>query len=210
MQELRSGARDLASTVSVMQAGFAAAHTAMAKRTLGERETFVTAVIDEVNSLLGAFSGDRETMARKGRHDRRTFLTDMKRQVMSIRKEMANDLIEARLVWHGVSPGKYRPVQQKKEPEIVPPPREEVIEKQAATPEFKAEMPEASLGESLEKEEIKNMAVVTKPELPAIELPKVEMPPPVFVAPEVPKEKKSWLDEKPAKTGTKKDKRNKK
>jgi len=213
MQELKSGAMVLTSTVSAMQADFAAAHTAMAKQTLEKRETFVAAVIDEVNSLLGTFSGNRKNMARKGRDDRQTFLTDIKRQVMSIRKNMANDLMGVRVVWGGTGSEKYRPVQRKEEPEIVMPPREEVIEKREAMPEFKAEVPEVSPSEPLHEEEIKIMAAEAKPELSAVEIPKFEMPPPVFSAPEVPKEKekeKSWLDEKPPKTGTKKGKRGKK
>ena len=75
-----------------MQAYFAAAHTAMAKKTSGEREAFVAAMIDEVNSLLGEFSRDRNDMARKGRHDREVFLSEMRRQVTGLRKETADDL----------------------------------------------------------------------------------------------------------------------
>ncbi|PJC75353.1 MAG: hypothetical protein CO013_02245, partial [Syntrophobacterales bacterium CG_4_8_14_3_um_filter_58_8] len=70
LQEMARDARELTTAVSAMQAYFAAAHTAMAKKTSGEREAFVAAMIDEVNSLLGEFSRDRNDMARKGRHDR--------------------------------------------------------------------------------------------------------------------------------------------
>ncbi len=86
MQDLTRGARDLAATVSAMRADFTSAHAAMAKQTRGERKTFVAAVIDEVNSLLGEFSRDRNDMARKGRHDRGAFLSEMSRQVAGLCK----------------------------------------------------------------------------------------------------------------------------
>ena len=121
MQELARGARDLTKAVAAMRADFASTHAAMAKQTRGERETFVVAVIDEVNSLLGEFSRDRNDMARKGRHDRRTFLSEMSRQVTGLRQETAEDLMGACLAWRGRSPGKSRPVPMKKEPVVVKP-----------------------------------------------------------------------------------------
>jgi hypothetical protein len=96
-----------------------------------------------VNSLLGEFSRDRKEMARNGRHDRGVFISEMRRQVMGMCKDTADDLMGARLAWRGRSSGKSRPA-------------------------------------------------------------KVKMPPPVFAAPKVSKQKeKSWLDEKPSKTATK-------
>ena len=118
MNALISGARDLTKTVSAMRTDFTSTHAAMAKRTHGERETFVAAVIDDVNSLLGGFSRDRNDMARKGRHDRRAFLSEMSKQVAGMCKETANDLIGARLAWRGESPGKSRPVPVKKDPVV--------------------------------------------------------------------------------------------
>jgi len=202
MQELAHGASDLAAAVTAMRADFTAAHTAMAKKTGEEREAFVAAVISEVNSLLGSFSRDRDNMARKGRHDRGIFLTEMKRQVTGMRKETADDMMGARLAWRGQSTRKSRPVQLKKEPEFAAPPVEEVMNAQAAVPEFKAETPPASLREPLKKEEGEKTVAAT--EAPVVEPLKIKMPPPVFAALEVPKRKeKSWLDEKPAKTATK-------
>jgi len=205
MQELARGASDLATAVAAMRADFTAAHTAMAKKTGEEREAFVAAVISEVNTLLGAFSRDRDDMARKGRHDRGIFLTEMRRQVAGICKETADDMMGARLAWRGQSPRKSRSVQLKKEPEVaapVTPPREETIKKAVAAPEFKAEKPPVAFKEPLKKEEEKKTAAAPKP--PAVEPPQVKMPPPVFAAPEAPKQKeKNWRDEKPAKTATK-------
>jgi len=209
MQELTRGASDLATAVAAMRADFTAAHMAMAKKTGEERNAFVAAVISEVNTLLGDFSRDREDMARKGRHDRGIFLTEMKRQVAGMCKETADDLMGARLVWRGQSPRKshpvqMKPVQMKKEPVFVAPvksPVEEPAKKKVAAPELKAEMPPITSMEPPKKEEKKTVAA---PALPPVEPPKVKIPPPVFTAPEVPKQKeKSWLDEKPAKTATK-------
>jgi hypothetical protein len=177
MQELARGAKDLASTVSAMQADFAAAHAAMAKQARGEREAFVAAVIDEVNSLLGEFSRDRNDMARKGRHDRGVFLSEMKRQVTGMCKETADDLMGARLAWRGESPRKSRPVQLKKEPAVVKP---------LSPP----------VGSALKK------TVAAPAAAPAVKTPKVKAPPSVSASkPPFQKSKeKSWLDEKPAKT----------
>jgi len=119
IQELARGASDLATTVSAMQTGFADARVAMAKKTRKEREAFVASVIREVHSLLGAFSRDRNDMARKDKTDRGDFLTEMKRQVTDLRKEMADDLTGVRLAWSGPRLGKSRPIQMKKKTEIV-------------------------------------------------------------------------------------------
>jgi hypothetical protein len=177
MQELARGAKDLASTVSAMQADFAAAHAAMAKQARGEREAFVAAVIDEVNSLLGEFSRDRNDMARKGRHDRGVFLSEMKRQVTGMCKETADDLMGARLAWRGESPRKSRPVRLKKELAVVKP---------LSPP----------VGSALKK------TVAAPAAAPAVKTPKVKAPPSVSASkPPFQKSKeKSWLDEKPAKT----------
>ena len=205
MNDLTRGARDLTTAVAAMRADFASAHTAMAKKTGEERETFVAAVIDEVNSLLGEFSRDRNDMARKGRHDRKTFLSDMSRQVAGMCKETADDLMGARLVWRGERPGKSRPVPMKKKPVVVkrtPPPMEAALKKTVAAPEIKTEKPQVTFKEPLKKEEEKK--TVAAPEPMAIEPPKVKTPPPVFAASQVPKPKeKSWLEKKRAQTATK-------
>ena len=205
MRELAHGAKDLASSVSAMQADFAAAHATMAKQARGDREVFVASVIDEVNSLLGEFSKDRNDMAREGRHDRGVFLADMKRQVTGICKETADDLMGARLVWRGRSPGESRPVPMKKEPVVVKPisPPVEAAPKQGVTvPEFKAEKPSVTLGEP-RKNEKKTVAV---PEASAVETPKVKAP--LAVGTSMPlfqksKEKKNRLYEKTAKASSK-------
>jgi len=131
MQELARGARDLDAAVSAMRAGFDAAHTAMAKKTREERRTFLSGMIQEVNSLLENFSMARDDMARKGRNDRETFLLKMRRQVTDMLKENADGLMGARMAWHGHDLKRLREVQLKKEPEIVEPmlpPVEEVAE----------------------------------------------------------------------------------
>ena len=115
-QALVNGTDNLAAAVTAMRADFTSAHAAMAKRTHGERETFVAAVIDDVNSLLGEFSRDRNDMARNGRHDRGTFLSEMRRQVTGLCKETAYDIMGARLAWRGEIPGKSGPVPMKKKP----------------------------------------------------------------------------------------------
>jgi hypothetical protein len=138
MQDLTRGARDLTTAVGAMRANFTSAHAAMAKQTRRERETFVAAVIDEVNSLLGEFSEDRNDMARKGRHDRGVFLSEMRRQVTGMCKDTADDVMGARLAWRGRSPGKSRPVRMKKEPAVVKPispPVEAALRKTVAAPE---------------------------------------------------------------------------
>ncbi|MFH1079725.1 MAG: hypothetical protein V1766_05625 [Pseudomonadota bacterium] len=165
---LTRGARDLTTAVAAMRADFSAAHTTMAKKTGKERETFVAAVIDEVNSLLGGFSRNRNDKARKGRHDRKTFLSDMRRQVTDLCKETADDMMGARLAWRGESPGKSRPVPMKKKPVFVkraPPPMEAALKTAMAAPEFKTEKPPVELKKPLKKE------VVVKP-----------LPPPVKAA----------------------------
>lgn len=116
MQDLTRGTRDLRTAVAAMRADFTSAHAAMAKQAHREREAFAAALISEVNSLLGAFSQDRDDMARKGRHDRGVFLSEMRRKVTGMCKETADDLMGARLVWRGRSPGKSRSVPVKKEP----------------------------------------------------------------------------------------------
>ncbi|MDO8721812.1 MAG: hypothetical protein Q7J31_06240, partial [Syntrophales bacterium] len=130
-------------------------------------------------------------------------------------------------------PVQLKPVQPKKEPVFVAPvtpPVEETVKKTVAAPEFKTEKPPVAFKEPLKKEEEKKAAAtpefkaekppltfmeplkkeeekkktVVAPAPPAVEPPKVKIPPPVFAAPEIPKQKeKSWLEEKPAKTATK-------
>ena len=164
MQDLTRGARDLAAAVSAMRADFAPPMPQWQKRPGEEREAFVAAVIDEVNSLLGEFSRDRDDMARKGRHDRGAFLSEMRRQVTGMCKETADDLMGARLAWRGESPGKSRPVPMKKKPVVVkpiPPPMEAALKKTVAAPEIKAEKPPVTFKEPLKKE-----AVVVKRKSP--------------------------------------------
>jgi hypothetical protein len=163
---LTRGARDLTTAVAAMRADFSAAHTAMAKKTGKERETFVAAVIDEVNSLLGEFSRDRNDMARNGRHDRGVFLSEMRRQVTGLCKETADDMMGARLAWRGESPGKSRPVPMKKKPVVVkpiPPPMEAALKKTVAAPEIKTGKPPVTFKEPLKRE------VVVKPIPPPME-----------------------------------------
>jgi hypothetical protein len=206
MNDLTRGARDLTTAVAAMRADFTSAHTAMAKKTGKERETFVAAVIDEVNSLLGGFSRDRNDMARNGRHDRGVFLSEMRKQVTGLCKETADDMMGARLAWRGESPGKSRPVPMKKKPVVVkrtPPPMEAALKKAVAAPEIKAEKPPVTFKEPLKREEEKK-TVVAAPQAPAVKPPKVKAPPSVSVSmPPFQKSKeKSWLDEKPAKART--------
>ena len=51
MQELARGARDLASTVSAMQSDFAAAHTAMARKTRKARASYVARIKKQVGRM---------------------------------------------------------------------------------------------------------------------------------------------------------------
>jgi hypothetical protein len=169
MNNLRRGARDLTTAVAALRVDFTCTQAARAKQTRGERESFVAAVIDNVNSLLGAFSRDRDDRSRKGRHERRVFLSTMGRQVAGLRQETADDLMGARLAWRGESPGKSRPVPLKKEPVVVKP----------LSPPVAATMKRA----------------VAKPEPPAVETPKVNTPPSVSAS--MPfqkrKEKSNWV-----------------
>ena len=206
INDLTRGARDLTTAVAAMRADFTSAHTAMAKQTRGARKTFVVAVIDEVNSLLGEFSKDRNDMARKGRDDRGAFLAEMKRQVTGLCKDTADDLMGARLVWRGERPGKSRPVRMKKEPVVVKPvspPVEAAPKKTAAAPEFKAVKPMITFKKPLKKEAEKK--TFAAPQYPVVKTPKVKAPPLVSASkPPFQKSKeKSWLNEKPAKAITK-------
>jgi len=197
MQELARGARDLATDVAAMRADFTAAYTVMAKKAGEEREAFVSAVIDEVNSLLGAFSRDRGDMARKGRRYRGIFLTEMRRQVTGMCKKTADDLMGARLAWRGRSPGKSRPVPMTKVPVVVKPispPVEAAFKKTVEAPEIKTEKPPVTFKEPLKKEKEKKTAAT--PEAPAVKTPpSVSASKPPFQK----SKEKSWLDEKPAK-----------
>ena len=200
MNDLTRGTRDLTTAVAAMRADFTSAHAAMAKKTGEERGAFVAAVIDEVNSLLGAFSQDRDDTARKGRHDREVFLSEMRRQVTGLRKETADDLMGARLAWRGESPGKSRPVPMKKEPVVVKPilpPVEAALKKTVAAPEIKAEKPPVTFKEPLKKEEEKK--TVAAPQAPAVETPKVKAPPSVSTSMpfQKSKEKNKWMKSPP-------------
>ena len=196
--------RDLAATVAAMRADFTSAHAAMAKQARGERNAFVAAVTSEVNSLLGAFSKDRDDMARKGRHDRRVFLSEMKRQVTGLRRETAEDLTGARLAWRGRSPRKSRPVPMKKEPVVVRPisPPVETLKKTVAAPEIKTEKPRVTFKEPLKKEVEKK--TVAAHEAPVVETSKVKALPTVSASKSafLTSKAKSLLNEKPAKAMT--------
>jgi hypothetical protein len=204
IQNLARGAKELTFTVSAMQADFAADHTAMAKKTGQERAAFVAAVISEVNTLLSGFSRVRDEMARKGMHDRIIYLAELRRDVMGMCKETADDLIGARFAWRGQSPRKFRPVQLEKDSGLatqVMPPVEEAVKNTVAAPEFKEEKPPVTFMKPQAKEEKKKMDEAF--EAPAVKTSKVKIQPTVFAAPETPKLKeKSRLDEKPAKTAT--------
>ena len=58
MQELARGARDLASTVSAMQADFAAAHAAMARKTRKARVSYVARIKKQVGRLRKETAAD--------------------------------------------------------------------------------------------------------------------------------------------------------
>jgi len=58
MQELARGARDLAATVSAMQADFAAAHTAMARKSRRERISYVARIKKQVGRMRKETSSD--------------------------------------------------------------------------------------------------------------------------------------------------------
>ena len=51
MQELARGAKDLASSVSAMQSGFAAAHATMAKKTGKARASYVARIKKQVGRM---------------------------------------------------------------------------------------------------------------------------------------------------------------
>jgi hypothetical protein len=74
--------------------------------------------------------------------------------------------------------------------------------KTVAAPEIKAEKPLVTFKEPLKKEADRKTDAVL--EAPAVKNPEVKMRPPVFAAPEAPKQKeKRRLNEKPAKAATK-------
>jgi len=160
MQDLAHGARGLTMAVAAMRTDFRSSHAAMAKQTRGEREAFVTAVTSEVNSLLGAFSRERDDMARKGRHDRSVFLQEMRRQVKGMCKETADDLMGARLAWSARDPEKSQLVSKKKEPAVakktISTPVEASQKETAAVPETKAKMPSTTVTETPKGDEKKN------------------------------------------------------
>jgi hypothetical protein len=58
MQELARGAKDLASTVSAMQADFAAAHAAMARKTGKARASYVAKIKRQVGRMRKETSSD--------------------------------------------------------------------------------------------------------------------------------------------------------
>ena len=58
MQELARGARDLASTVSAMQADFAAAHAAMARKTGKARASYVARIKKQVGRMKKETAAD--------------------------------------------------------------------------------------------------------------------------------------------------------
>ncbi|MBI4764198.1 MAG: hypothetical protein HY787_06305 [Deltaproteobacteria bacterium] len=155
MNDLRRGTRDLTTAVAVMRDEFMSTQAAMAEESRGERMAFVAAVIDEVNSLIGTFSRDRNDMAREGRDGRGVFLTEMRRQVKDLRNETASDLMGARLAWRSESPGKLRPVLIKKEAADKRPlsPLGKAVKKEKmAASEIKQEKSPLSFKETLKRE----------------------------------------------------------
>jgi len=210
IQGLTRGAMDLTTAVATMRADFTSAHAAMAKQSRAARGAFVASVIDEVNLLLGAFSQDRDDMARKGRDDRGTFLSELRREVSGMCKDTADDLMGARLVWRGESPRKSRPVPMKKEPTAVKPvspPQEPAPKKMTAMPEIKAAKPTIKVKEPPKKEAKKAVAApevkakkktVAAPKAPAVETPKDKTPPSFrgSMPPFLNTKEKIWLDEK--------------
>ena len=64
MQSLASGAKNLTSTVSAMQAGFAAAHTAMARKTQRERTSYVGHIKKTVGRMRKETASDLAGAAR--------------------------------------------------------------------------------------------------------------------------------------------------
>ena len=206
MNDLKRGARDLTTAVEAMRADFACSHAAMAKQSHGERGNFVSGVINEVNSLLGTFSRDRDDMASKGRHDRGVFLSDLRTQVMGLCKETADDLVEARRAWRGAGPGKSPPVSMKEDRGIVkpiPPLMEAALKKTVAAPEFKMKKSPAAFVEPLKKKEEKKRGLAS--ETRVVNRSQVKAPPSVGASgPSFQKrQEKGRPDEKPAETMTK-------
>jgi len=58
MQELAHGAKDLASSVSAMQSGFAAAHATMAKKTGKARASYVSRIKRQVGRMRKETAAD--------------------------------------------------------------------------------------------------------------------------------------------------------
>lgn len=84
----------------------------------GAREAFISDMICEVSTLLEHFSRARSDMARKGRRERETFVSEMRRQVTNMRKEAAESLTGACLAWCGKDLRKPLEVKLNKEPEV--------------------------------------------------------------------------------------------
>ena len=204
MQGLACGAKELATTVSAMQADFAVARIAMAKQTRGEREAFVAKVTAEVNSLLGDFSRDRGTMARKGRDDRGIFLAEMGREVTSILKATSDDLLGARIAWRGQIFRKAQTDQQMRQPEIEAPAAqvEETENMTAVESEFEQEKPLDTFREPLEIEEI--ITASTSPEATEVEPSDINTEHPAFDDTEDMKQiEENRMDESPYNVATK-------
>ena len=64
MHDLALGAKELASTVSAMQADFAAAHTAMARKTRRERGSYVAKIKKQVGRMRKENASDLAGAAR--------------------------------------------------------------------------------------------------------------------------------------------------
>ena len=64
MQDLARGARELANTVSAMQADFAAAHAAMARKSGEERASYVAWIKEQVGSMIKENASDRAGASR--------------------------------------------------------------------------------------------------------------------------------------------------
>jgi len=64
MQELARGAKELASTVSAMQADFSAAHAAMAESTGRARAEYLADIKRQVSNMINENAADRAGAAR--------------------------------------------------------------------------------------------------------------------------------------------------
>ena len=166
MQDLTRGAKERKTAVEAMRAEFTSAHAAMAKQNHNERVAFVTAVTGEVDSLLATFSRHRHDMARKGKKDRRAFVAGIRRLVVGMCKDTADDLLGARLAWCGQNPGMSRFVPMKEKPAAIKPephPAEVEAKVTETAPEIQPEMRATATTEIDPREETRAFAINDPP-----------------------------------------------